>query len=161
VLRLRAARSQSSKVCPSLRQRRPRSPVGSNNCGRNRRKNWPRSHRATSAKRAQVASEIRQYVRQSKAPAATALGLKNDKRAMQAIASAPPYLSGLNEAELASVQAVLLNQSEHQPAIVEAENVLKTIHGAVRSARAMIAERVFPGDLDAPRMTTPAKVSVA
>jgi hypothetical protein len=105
---------------------------------------------------AQVAAEIRAHVKASKAPALTALSLKADKRAMQAITSAPAYLSGLTDAELSSVRNVVLSETENAPLITAAEDTLRVVHGAIRAARNMISERVLPGDLD-DHMMAPAK----
>jgi hypothetical protein len=61
-------------------------------------------------------AEIRAHVKNSGSPPMTALGMKRDKRAVAAILSAPPFLSGLSETGAQTLRDACVES--HEPGVV-------------------------------------------
>jgi hypothetical protein len=90
---------------------------------------------------AQIAAEIRAHIAKQESPVMAALRLKGDAKAISAVLDAPPFLSGLNEQEAATLRAEALASTEQQHEVNEITNALAVCKGAIKGAASMICER--------------------
>jgi hypothetical protein len=90
---------------------------------------------------AALAAEIRAHISKQPSPIFAALALKNDPQTISALVSAPSYLSGLSDADVATLKAQVLGATAEQKEIGEIQGALGIVQGAVKSAAAMINSR--------------------
>jgi hypothetical protein len=88
-----------------------------------------------------VAQEIRAYIKNQASPIMAAIKLKDHKETVAAILGAPPYLSGISEADSATLRAQILSATPEQKEIGDIQQALGVVQNAIRSATSMINAR--------------------
>jgi hypothetical protein len=91
---------------------------------------------------AQVASEIRSFLKQQGDGALMkAVSLKSDYRLINAVLSAPAFLSGMSEDDVGKLKAEVLQTSDPQIEKVALQRAVDVCRSAVNTATTMIVER--------------------